>query len=87
MSDVELLRAAAMAAGLMPTVNCNDEPCWTTGHGSGCFRWNPLNDDGDAFRLAHKLNLLTDVYSWPETIEDTRRAIVEAAAMIGRSKP
>jgi len=59
--------------------------------------WNPLADDGDAFRLAVNLNLLhgkvfrrsaaelhdevSDIYS------STRRAIVIAAASIGESMP
>jgi hypothetical protein len=55
--------------------------------------WNPLTDDGDAFRLAVKcLPFYTLRYSredWEKCGEDgyaaTRRAIVRAAAEIGRS--
>jgi hypothetical protein len=67
--------------------------------------WNPLTDDGDALRLAVKLNLVVDTYSlcvcyhsadleieehYPQgVIHDmyaaTRRAIVRAAAEIGKS--
>ena len=73
--------------------------------GTSLFKWNPLTDDGDALRLAVKLEL--SVYSHHlminvthtmkpfcelEIIEDqpsdpyaaTRRAIVRAAAEIGK---
>jgi hypothetical protein len=59
--------------------------------------WNPLEDDGDALRLAVKLNLLNTRatgYEWPvaelflqhkdNPYAATRRAIVRAAAEIGR---
>lgn len=54
MTDHELLRLAAIAAGLefgvihgTPRIKC--EAGWTP--------WNPLEDDGDAFRLMVKLCL------------------------------
>ena len=66
-------------------------------------QWNPLTDDGDAFRLAVKLRILVDprtqmksatllsTYSHHEAHSDefaaTRRAIVRAAAEIGRQMP
>lgn len=66
-------------------------------------RWDPLTDDGDALRLAVKTMLLVDCdgeYSFAslcemeiiETCGDdacaaTRRAIVRAAAEIGRATP
>ena len=57
--------------------------------------WNPLTDDGDALRLAVKLRINVEpVYVWHGpwtnggTLEDpyaaTRRAIVRAAAEIGK---
>ncbi len=55
--------------------------------------WNPLTDDGDALRLAVKLNLLdlfSLIHAYCSTIEKvdvyaaTRRAIVRAAAEIGK---
>ena len=57
--------------------------------------WNPLTDDGDAFRLAVKcLPFYTLRYSredWEKCGEDgyaaTRRAIVRAAAEIGGQMP
>ena len=72
------------------------------GHGNTAELWNPLADDGDAFRLAVQVELT--VHHWPDeicvcningTINEsiarvgdiyaaTRRAIVQAAAEIGR---
>lgn len=62
MTDRELLEAAAEAADLLfdPTVKIKhgllvaraDEGCQ-----SRTVLWNPLTDDGDALRLAVKLNL------------------------------
>ena len=79
------------------------------GHADTAELWNPLSDDGDALRLAVKLNLsidtnwynsdacwLTDksIVSSFDSVEEephnddpyaaTRRAIVRAAAEIGR---
>ena len=67
---------------------------------SGRPVWNPLNDDGDALRLAVKLNLVVNrglafssglkVFATEldaahfEPYAATRRAIVKAAAEIGR---
>ncbi len=108
--DRDLLIYAAKAAGIQYTISVN-----------GAFliapymnpltkvSWNPLEDDGDAFRLAVKLNISIgfgifatqincEIYDWAEDEvlvewkEDgrkdpyaaTRRAIVRAAAEIGR---
>lgn len=67
------------------------------------FHWNPLTDDGDALRLAVKLGLLVDCASacarplpdsveWqeasgPDDYAAVRRAIVCAAAEIGKAMP
>ena len=64
--------------------------------------WNPLLDDGDAFRLAVKLSLLVDCLShcarplpdsieWqegsgPDACANTRRAIVRAAAELAKQE-
>ena len=72
---------------------------WVTSDGVELAVWNPLTDDGDALRLAVKLGLvlknrddLADAYS-AEYVEKTlpsdpyaatRRAIVRAAAEIGK---
>ena len=62
MTDRELLEAAAKAAGL--TLGA-----WSDNYGAFMYRgvepgkswWNPLTDDGDALRLAVKLELQLDL--------------------------
>jgi hypothetical protein len=104
MNDKELLENAAKAAGIT----------WTRAYKDGEMQimlpftrnWNPLTDDGDALRLAVKLNLVVDTYSlcvyyhsndleieehYPQgviydKVEATRRAIVRAAAEIGKQR-
>lgn len=98
MTDREMLELAAKAAG----ISLEDEHYWI----NGCWtRWNPLTDDGDALRLAVRLNIgvqshagrgdysLSDDGSGPHVephgtnpYAATRRAIVHAAAEIGRNK-
>jgi hypothetical protein len=53
MNDRELLELAAKAAGMSITLN------WSYADGliADGELWNPLTDDGDALRLAVKLNL------------------------------
>lgn len=128
MSDKELLELAAKAAGFgdefgvawteteYPRNSGFYGALWNGfGHGETAELWNPLTDDGDAFRLAVKLNLHVDANElecvvfihgnfWKDEdgekvtckmIEEvhgtdpltaTRRAIVLAAAEIGRTK-
>jgi hypothetical protein len=97
MTDRELLELAAKAAGL-PHQWCD---AWgtmakTSPDGGFVFNhvWNPLTDDGDALRLAVQWGLLGAPFmtlAWIETLGDsdpyaaTRRAIVRAAAEIGRA--
>ena len=86
-TDVELLTAAALAANL----GCWHPMTHNPPHGGA---WNPLTDDGDALRLAVKLNIPIFPYD-DETSTgtmgvvakncrskeaNTRRAIVLAAA-------
>jgi hypothetical protein len=113
-NDRELLELAAKAAGISHPGGehsiANDGRLWD------CNKmrwWNPLTDDGDALRLAVKLDMLIDIDPFDATeprvlviahapeqraknfIERrdgdpcaaTRRAIVRAAADIGRSAP
>lgn len=112
MDDRELLELAARAAGINLIT-------WTDMYDAaeeigGAFitqprgePWNPLTDDGDALRLAVKLNLMivvrpSDVRcnAWGSTnkrrefltdstdpYSATRRAIVRAAAEIGKLTP
>lgn len=59
MDDRELLELAAKAAGMPPPWDENDVfSAWVDGpsEDSGHW-WNPLTDDGDALRLAVKVNL------------------------------
>ena len=111
MNDKELLELAAKAAG----IDWFDEPAAKNGCGlhmkSGPF-WNPLTDDGDALRLAVKLQIDMEFYVengstsavlveycdyrcniGRDEVEPkgdiylaTRRAIVHAAAEIGKEK-
>ena len=106
MTDKELLELAAKAA----CVEVERLDDYTLTHPCG-REWNPLTDDGDALRLAVKLEI--DIY-WADddgleayagynlagkqrrmyavvpvkddTYAATRRAIVRAAAEIGRTK-
>ena len=110
-SDRELLALAAKAAGIEWPQCITDAQMQI----EGARQWNPLRNDGDALRLAVKLNLKIEIDShkgvYPsthilsftrpdsinplhvgitETHEDdafaaTRRAIVRAAAEIGRT--
>lgn len=109
MTDKELLELAAKAANYELASTKDGYPLWRNGVGI----WNPLTDDGDALRLAVKLNL--DItHSWSIVNGDdnypmasvhvscynkyfvyelkesdpyaaTRRAIVRAAAEIGKN--
>lgn len=120
-TDRELLELAAKAAGMMVLPHNEPWPRDAKGwfyneHGGGGMfakldgihtRWNPLADDGDAFRLAIQLKIDLrfqrdgDVYvdagdcdAYTVYLIDhagdyaaaTRRAIVKAAASIGRAK-
>jgi hypothetical protein len=101
MTDRELLEAAAKAAGIgggwdWPR-GAKYPAFWRDGSGKA---WQPLNDDGDALRLAVKLRIVieqgdgwSDAGGWctvyhsdhkDDPYAATRRAIVRAAAEIGR---
>jgi hypothetical protein len=112
MTDRELLELAAKAAGIR-FVSMDNWPhqdnCRFWKHGDLCdcgAAWNPLADDGYAFRLAVKLRIrvqpatddqyaLANVVGSEEGVAEgcifdgdpysaTRRAIVRAAASIGK---
>lgn len=113
-NDRELLELAAKAAGL----KIDKSPYNGGGIGNDGFdmlgnvvldwhngvTWNPLTDDGDAFRLAAKLELNIEfghigsavlvgnsrekyVDHGNDVLRATRRAVVRAAAAIGRTAP
>jgi len=102
MNDRELLELAAKAAGVdFYTPEGGDTPwCGRGFYLRGCAVWNPLEDDGDALRLA--VFLFRDIHFWyfensvsvgnelrvacgDDPCAATRRAIVRAAAEIGRN--
>ena len=63
MTDRELLELAAKAAGYQVNWSNITECFWISEN--SCFdedSWVPLEDDGDALRLAVKLNLIVGVY-------------------------
>jgi hypothetical protein len=96
MTDRELLEAAARAAG-RKVFSYIDDPIFGSGINDGETDnglWNPLENDGDAFRLAVRFDLLDEhagfLYTLhvelgrqPDRLAATRRAIVRAAAAIG----
>lgn len=61
MTDRELLQKAAKAAGYTLDEDCDRTD--VRDNGGGPLRWNPLEDDGDALRLAVTLRI--DVYTLP----------------------
>jgi hypothetical protein len=109
MNDRELLEAAAKAAGIEIKYNYLGTRAPSAQWDARC-PWNPLDDDGDALRLAVKLHLRVmpqekctyvetnpdSLLSFPNVSElemhgsnpyaATRRAIVRAAAEIGRGQ-
>ena len=117
MSNQELLKLAAKAAGLTNLTYCPAWECmaeFDIDKQGGYFKWdtywNPLKDDSDALRLAVKLQLgisippvvdgrievvtfygpIVSIVEHPQNNDRnaaTRRAIVRAAAEIGKSIP
>lgn len=103
MTDQELLELAAKAAGIQYHSYVDSE-LFGQGINIGDVDvplWNPLDDGGDALRLAVKLrinimnfthDIVAESTSWhvwePRGNDDlaTRRAIVRAAAEIGKNK-
>lgn len=93
MTEREMLELAARA-GCYETRSDGEGGFTITVRQGVCGPWNPLEDDGDALRLAVKLNLLYGkvfARSVAENNKDgddiyaaTRLAIVLAAAEIGR---
>ena len=103
LTDRELLELAAKAAGY--NIVDKSHPISVYIYSDGCkggVFWNPLKDDGDAFRLAVKCRMNVNIYynDTRVTADDvflcemhevdlcaaTRRAIVRVAAEIARSK-
>lgn len=115
LSDRDLLKLAAKAAGIVPAEFQGHGVGWYDASRGVICEWNPLTDDGDALRLSVKLGLFISneqessgsvTVAWgcdaggehlgaveelaPEGGDDyaaARRAIVRAAAEIGRKMP
>jgi len=102
-SDRKLLTLAAKAVGLVLQLDY-DGNFWAHAedeHPELGRRWNPLTDDGDALRLAVKLNINVFIYDnetstgtigvvakdWGSKEANTRRAIVRAAAELAQAHP
>jgi hypothetical protein len=106
MTDRELLEFAAKAARLDYSSQDGRVSDWRPGRENVLVPWNPLDDDGDALRLAVKLGIIIEyrreipacfAYHYNSNLEvvqrndqldpyaATRRAIVRAAAEIGRN--
>ena len=109
-NDRELLELAAKAAGIVLGGETNTGFAIQIPVKPYVATWNPLVDDGDAFRLAVKLKMNVypgEAYPWDTSVADyshkfsavcdededpnsysaTRRAIVRAAAEIGKAMP
>lgn len=118
-TDRELLELAAKASGFHYNPTIQGEGLWgcfDTDQSQSIYPWNPLEDDGDALRLAVELKIAifppendegdfvvasiedgvlgddgdTWIQEWVkggDRMTATRRAIVRAAAEIGRSMP
>lgn len=109
MTDKELLECAAKATGITVNQWHLDEFGWVAWIEPDDKQWNPIEDDGDALRLAVKLKMVIDTdwngganagnacvdfpdpeYGYQEgngksdPYAATRRAIVRAAAEIGK---
>ena len=93
MTDRELLKLAAVSCGELRGEWVNSDAYFD----GVLSRWNPLTDDGDALRLAVAVGMteIKIVYDeWPDNEKGmirkspnalaTRRAIVRAAAEIGK---
>jgi hypothetical protein len=58
MTDRELLELAAKAAGMEGcAVDCDDRLVFLQDGKPSSLEWNPLHNDGDALRLAVRLNI------------------------------
>ena len=100
MIDSELLELAAKAAGISVWTD-TDETVFTDNPNGVEVEWNPLTNDGDALRLAVKLEIdvcfganyviargsvqMPTVNNANNPYAATRRAIVRAAAEIGKA--
>ena len=68
MTDRELLELAAKAAGVRITSHIGLTHDYFADDSTG-KEWNPLNDDGDALRLAVKLGVIVGTYAHYSTVD------------------
>lgn len=105
MTEKELLESVAKAAGYIPVGESEEGNFLVSMDGNKTYgAWDPLDNDGQALRLAVKLDMDVEVLcgegltvahtNWTTSKSEahkddpyaaTRRAIVRAAAEIGRS--
>lgn len=98
LTDRELLELAAKAYGIELILwHEKYSGGWLDGCGAPSTWWSPLADDGDALRLAVKLRITPNIDSnitdcegcteshFSDPCAATRRAIVRAAAEIGKA--
>ena len=80
MTDRELLEKAARAAGIAPRegeeMEIGEDKIVIYGNGH-CTSWRPITDDGDALRLAVRLDLLIMPYPLDKAIRVTRLDLPE----------
>ena len=63
MTDKELLELAAKAAGIdLGQCACGGTACSGVWNKASCMEWSPLTDDGDALKLAVKLEFSMDLF-------------------------
>ncbi|EPK6799984.1 hypothetical protein [Pseudomonas aeruginosa] len=91
MNDRTLLELAARAAGYKLSWSYDNHCCWINEMRHDLdVTWNPLTDDGDALRLAVKLNLTVSVcgeftkvsYGWGEGIIEYANESKDAATCL-----
>ena len=61
MNEVKMLERAAKAAHIAIKFDARGAYIYEDGVAGGSVMWNPLADDGDAFRLMVDMRLLVDV--------------------------
>jgi len=89
MTDRELLELAAKAAGIYYWIDADAVVTHSDTPGS-TREWNPITDDGDALRLAVEMMEFEPYKSRgylpciQVDVQATRRAIVRAAAELGK---
>lgn len=84
MTDKELLEVAARAAGIDGPHQVDICGAWVF-HSPRKKNWNPLTDDGDALRLAVKLDIWIHPGEGPEVVEVVGLAAVRLAADADRN--